>query len=66
MKTFVMDFTDNGFPIDGKSILIDWNPWELNPGWLSLFWIFFYLVLFFKMLLMSTYFSKCVSIMKYE
>ncbi len=23
LKTFVMDFRDNGFPIDGKSILID-------------------------------------------
>ena len=34
-KTFVMDFRDNGFPIDGKSILIDGNPWELNPGTLD-------------------------------
>ncbi len=32
LKTFVLDFRDNGFPIDGKSILIDGNPWELNPG----------------------------------
>ena len=32
LKTFVMDFRDNGFPIDGKSILIDGDPWELNPG----------------------------------
>ena len=27
-----MDFRDNGFSIDGKSILIDGNPWGLNPG----------------------------------
>ena len=32
LKTFVMDFRDNGFSIDGKSILIDGNPWGLNPG----------------------------------
>ena len=28
LKTFVMDFRDNGFPIDGKSILIDGDPWK--------------------------------------
>ncbi len=32
LKTFIMDFRDNGFPIDGKSILIDGDPRELNPG----------------------------------
>ncbi len=27
-----MDFRNDGFSIDGKSILIDGDPWELNPG----------------------------------
>ena len=30
LKTFVMDFRDNGFPIDGKSILIDGDPLKID------------------------------------